>query len=158
MNTVERAREILVGLITRFEGLHRVGKDGLIYAYLCPAGYPTQGYGLRVDNLRVDPITKDEALKRLHAALPRYMSHAARIVPGCVSSPERLAALSDFAFNLGPTALQSSTMARRANDGDWERAASECMRWVYAGGVELDGLVRRRGAEARLLLTEPSPA
>ena len=142
--------ETLVSLVQQFEGLHKVGSDGLIYPYLCPAGYPTQGWGLRVRDMDVPPITVEEADERLRLALRIYVEKTLRIVPEVAGNDDRLAAVSDFCFNLGPTALSSSTMRRRIGEGDWAAAAQECQRWVFGGGRKLPGLVRRRAAEAAL--------
>lgn len=62
-----------------------------------------------------------------------------------------LAAIADFAYNLGTTRLAGSTLRRKINAGDIEGAKRELSRWVYAGGVKLPGLVLRRAAEAALL-------
>jgi lysozyme len=141
--------DTLVALVQQFEGLHRVEGD-LIYPYLCPAGYPTQGWGLRVASMDVPPITVEEADERLRLALRIYVEKTMRICPNVEG--DRLAALSDFCFNLGPTALSSSTMRRRVDEENWEAAALECQRWVFARGRKLPGLVRRRQAEAALLV------
>lgn len=143
--------DTLVALVQQFEGLHRV-KDGLVYPYICPAGYATQGWGLRVKDMNAPPITVEEADERLRLALRIYVDKTLRIVPEVAGDDNRLAALSDFCFNLGPTALSSSTMRRRVAEGNWEAAAQECQRWVYGGGRKLPGLVKRRAAEAALLV------
>lgn len=57
-------------------------------------------------------------------------------------------ALVSFTFNLGAGSLQRSTLRRKANREEHERAPAEFMRWVRAGGRKLKGLVRRRRAEA----------
>src|SRR5690554_1237727 len=44
---------------------------------------------------------------------------------------ERLAAIVDFTFNLGPGRLQTSTLRRRVNQQDWTAAGQELRRWVY---------------------------
>lgn len=143
--------DTLAALVQQFEGLHRV-HNGLIYPYLCPAGYPTQGWGLRVASMDEPAITVEEADERLRLALRIYVEKTLRIIPEVAGDDNRLAALSDFCFNLGPTALSSSTMTRRVREGNWEAAASECQRWVFAKGRKLPGLVKRRAAEAALLL------
>jgi lysozyme len=61
-------------------------------------------------------------------------------------------ALVSFTFNVGSGALARSTLIRRLNAGDIEGAANEFLRWVYAGGEVLKGLVRRREAERNLFL------
>jgi lysozyme len=65
--------------------------------------------------------------------------------------PTRLAAITDFAFNLGLGRLQTSTLRRKVNAEDWEAAKEQLMKWTRGGGRVLPGLVRRRDAEAKLL-------
>jgi lysozyme len=57
-------------------------------------------------------------------------------------------ALVDFTFNLGAGNLQSSTLLRLLNSGDYTGAAGEFDKWDRAGGQVLAGLLRRRQAEA----------
>jgi len=144
---------LLPPLVMRFEGLARVGRDGLIRPYLCPAGYPTQGWGLRVAGMDAPPITRPEADARLMAVLPDYVAKTLRICPELAGDAARLAAAADFVFNCGPVAFSSSTFCRRLRARDWERAAVECQRWVFGGGRKLPGLVARREAEAALIFS-----
>ncbi|MDL2300867.1 glycoside hydrolase family protein [Lachnospiraceae bacterium OttesenSCG-928-D06] len=65
-------------------------------------------------------------------------------------------ALVSFSFNLGTGALKNSTLLRKLNNGDIKGAADEFDKWIYAGGVMLSGLVRRRKAEKELFLSEGS--
>ena len=149
--------DALPALTKRFEGLAKVRKDGLVYPYLCPAGYPTQGWGIRVASLDVPPITREEADDRLLRVLPLYVSQALQCCPGLAAHPSKLAAIADFCFNLGKARLAGSTLRRRINAGDWAGAQVELSKWVYGrnprtGLLEkLPGLVARRAAEAELL-------
>jgi lysozyme len=68
-----------------------------------------------------------------------------------VDRPGRLAALIDFAFNLGTGALQMSTLRKRVNARQWDAVPAELRKWVIGGGRVLPGLVRRREAEIRVL-------
>jgi len=63
---------------------------------------------------------------------------------------QQYSALSSFAYNVGPTHFSSSTLVKKLNAGDYEGAASEFKKWNKAGGKELEGLSRRRAAEAAL--------
>jgi lysozyme len=147
----------LILLVKHFEGLSKVRKDGLVYPYLCPAGYPTQGFGLRVKDLNVPPIEKAEAEDRMVNVLPMYMHEAALQCPGIVGDDLKLSVISDFVFNLGRARLAGSTLRRRVNEGDWESARAELGKWVYGRDprtgmlMKLPGLVLRRAAEAALL-------
>lgn len=68
-----------------------------------------------------------------------------------VADHERAAYLS-FAFNVGATAFCGSTMLKKLNAGDHVGACNELLRWVYAGGRELAGLVKRRQRERTMCL------
>lgn len=143
---------IALPLLKPAEGLHAVRPDGLVYPYLCPANYPTQGYGLLVRDLEAPPITPDEAERRLLAVLPKYLAATLTECPGLANEPpRRAAAILDFCFNLGQGALHASTLRRRVNARDWNGACAELGKWVWGGGRKLPGLVTRRAAEARLL-------
>jgi len=59
-------------------------------------------------------------------------------------------ALVSFTFNLGSAALQRSTLRRKVNREEHDDVPSELMKWVWAGGKKLRGLVRRREEELKL--------
>ena len=59
-------------------------------------------------------------------------------------------ALVSFTFNLGAGALQRSTLRRCCNQGRDGEAPAQFLRYVYAAGRRLPGLVKRRAAEAAL--------
>lgn len=142
-----------IDLAKRFEGYHRVPKHdpGRAYPYICPAGYPTIGYG-HLCTLDHPPITEAEAEAYLIKDMQVALAATLRYCPVLATEPEnRLAAIVDFTFNLGAGRLQTSTLRRRVNQRDWEAAARELRRWVYGGGRPLPGLVARREAEAHLI-------
>lgn len=141
----------LLGLIKGFEGFHRVVQRAPVVMaapYVCPAGYWTIGYGIlcRQDH---PAVTLEQGEEMLAAAVPAYVAHARRLSPGLEGN--RLVAIADFIFNLGPTRYASSTLRRRVNEGDWPAARTEIRRWVFGGGRKLPGLILRREAEAALL-------
>lgn len=148
----------------RFEGLHRVGTDKLIYPYICPAGYPTQGYGTvwRPDGKQVTmsdpPITKETAELWLKWGLMNtYAPGVIRMCPGLFALAvkekdwSKFCAIVDFAFNLGVGRLQTSTLRRKINEQDWDGAKEQLKLWVRGGGRVLPGLVKRRQAECALM-------
>lgn len=143
-----------IELAKRFEGFHRVPKHdpNRAYPYICPAGYPTIGYGHLCDP-KHPPITEVEAASYLAQDLKVALAATLRYCPVLATEPEgRLAAIVDFTFNLGAGRLQTSTLRRRVNQRDWIAAAAELRRWIYGGGKVLPGLVARRAAEATWLL------
>jgi lysozyme len=135
-----------IALAKEFEGLHLV-------PYRDPIGLWTVGYGHLVTRDRSAPrppaITLEEADRLLALDLARAARAVRRLCPGALSE-DREAALIDFAFNCGAGNLELSTLRRRVNDGDFAGAAEQFARWVYAGGIKLPGLVRRRRAERAL--------
>lgn len=134
---------ILVALIKRFEGLRLRG-------YLCPAGVPTCGYGSTGPDITLATVwTAAEAEARMQAQALVFQQGAAAACPN--ANEAQLAALSDFAYNLGLTRLRASTLRKRVLAGDRAGARREIAKWVRGGGRVLPGLVARRAAEAALL-------
>ena len=140
---MDEALPILLALIRRFEGCR-------LQAYLCPAGVPTIGWGSTGPGIVLGVVwTQEQADARLAADAAVFLHGTAAMLPG-ISAP-RLAALADFAYNLGLSRLRGSTLRRRALAGDWPAARVELGKWVRGGGKVLPGLVLRRQAEAALL-------
>lgn len=144
------ALQLIEALCLRFEGLY-------LRPYLCPAGVPTIGVGATFyeDGTRVTlqdpPITRERALQLLRWHIrQRFLPATLRLCPGA-NTPGRLAALVDFAFNLGEGNLRASTLRRRVNAGEWDDVPVQLLRWNRAGGRVLAGLTRRRRAEADLV-------
>jgi len=125
--------------------------------YTCPGGKPTIGYGhvilLHEQELRGRPITEREAAALLVADLMT----AQRCVWALVKVPlaqREYDALTSLVYNVGAGKADGvkgdfadSTLLELLNAGDYERAAAQFDRWVYARGKKLPGLVRRRAAE-----------
>lgn len=88
--------------------------------------------------------------------MPSYTSClAAALDPKVALNENQWAALVSWTFNEGCGAAETSTLVKRLNAGDKPEtvAAAELPKWVYAGGHELPGLVRRRNAEIELFKT-----
>lgn len=139
-------------LIREFEGLY-------LNAYLDPVGIPTIGYGTIIypDGKKVkmgDSITEKEA----EGFLLYEVFEKARAIERMVKveySRGEFCALCSFAYNLGVSALQKSTLLKKLNKGrPRPEVANEFDRWVKAGGKTLPGLVRRRKAEKELFLSK----
>lgn len=119
--------------------------------YLCPANIWTIGYGHTGLNITKDtpPITIAQAEELLRNDLLRFEQAVLRQITRPLTDGQ-FDALVSFTFNLGPGALQRSTLRMKCNRGDDEDIQDEFMKWVWAGGRKLPGLVRRRKAEAGL--------
>ena len=134
-----------VKLIKEFESLE-------LSPYHCPAGLPTIGYG-HLLSLKPwlplgewDDITEEEADALLRKDLSMAENAVGRLISAPLS-PGQHAALVSFTFNLGSGALQASTLRRVLNRGEYHEAPDQLRRWVFAKGVRLAGLERRREAE-----------
>ncbi|QRQ86240.1 lysozyme [Cupriavidus oxalaticus] len=144
------AVQVAAALARRFEGLY-------LRPYLCPAGVPTIGYGAtryldgRAVTLKDPPITRVVAeVMLLDQVRTVYLPAVLRLCPG-IDTPERLAAIIDFAFNLGAGNLKASTLRKRINAKRWADVPAEIRKWNRGGGRVLRGLVLRREAEAALI-------
>ena len=133
-------------LICRFEGFSPV-------IYICPAGYPTIGYGHLITEANkeqfLDGIDELEALDLLKTDVQKAERAVLRLINVPLTDGQ-FDALVSFAFNLGGGALQRSTLRRKVNRQEHSAVPTEFMKWVWAGGRKQKGLVRRRKAEARI--------
>lgn len=59
-------------------------------------------------------------------------------------------ALVSFVFNVGSGNFKGSTLLKRVNAGVFDQVPGEMMKWVYAGGQRIKGLVYRRTLEGAL--------
>ncbi len=138
-----------VDLIRRFEGCR-------LDAYPDPGtgGDPwTIGYGATGPGIAPGVVwTQEEAEARLVEDIAQFAGAVERALTVPVSANE-FAAMVSLAFNIGAGAFKKSTLLRLVNDGHFEAAAEQFLRWNRAGGREMPGLTRRRQAERQLFLT-----
>ncbi len=144
-----------IDLIKRFESLR-------LAPYHDDVGYPTVGYGHLLskqkwaDLSQWPVITEREADDILAQDLGRFERAVSRLVRVPLTEGQ-FSALVSFSFNLGSGALQASTLRRTLNRGEYHTVPTQLMRWVFAGGRKLRGLVRRREAEAILGMMWSAP-
>ena len=132
-----------LALTKEFEGLH-------LTAYADQAGIWTIGYGHSGPGVHAGlTITHDQAEALLAADVARAATAVKRLVTAPLTQ-NQFDALVDFAFNLGPASLASSTLLSDINAGDLTSAASQFQRWDHIRGTVVPGLLRRRQAEAKL--------
>lgn len=129
-----------------FEGLR-------LEPYRDPIGYWTVGIGHLLSRDRQDaqypPVTIEEAEALLASDLEKAARSVLRLCPVPLTDG-RFSALIDFTFNLGSGNLQVSTLRRLVNREEFDEAREEFPKWVYAQGIKLQGLVRRRYAEREI--------
>lgn len=155
---IEQAVEIAAKLVSRpeFDGLHDPDKrTALIEPYYDPVGLPTIGYGHLLSRQAWAPLSQFPAITvaQAEALLRSDLMKAAAAVMRMVKvtlNANQIAALIDFVFNAGSGNFEISTIRRVINRGDLSAVPAQLMRWVYARGVKLPGLVKRRRVEAEL--------
>jgi lysozyme len=126
--------------------------------YICPAGYPTIGYGTvyKPDGTKVtmrdQPISRELANEWLMRELQHnYMAGVLKASPILIRNQKLLAAITDFAYNLGVGRYRASTLKRRVDANDLLGVETELRKWIRGGGKTLPGLVKRRQAEIDLI-------
>lgn len=140
-------------LIKRFEGYSD-------RPYKCPAGISTIGYGntyypngtkVKITDKQ---ITKEYANEILAHTADEFAEDVLKLVKSKINV-NQLNALTSFAYNVGVSNLQKSTLLKlvniNPNDGN---IAKEFLKWNKAAGKVLNGLTNRRIAESALYFTK----
>lgn len=142
--------EVSLEFIKEFEGCHTYDrKTGLYRPYYCPAGVLTIGWGATGSGITFSSRwTKAQCDERLKKDVYQCMVAVKKLLPNATGG--LLVACTSFAYNVGINALKNSTLRRKVLRGDLQCAKKEFLKWKFAGGRELKGLLRRRQAEADL--------
>jgi len=129
-------------LIKKFEGLE-------LESYLCPADVWTIGYGSTKGVKEGMSITEEEAEALLKKEAQEYCDYVKEYVSVTLTQ-NQFDALVSWTYNLGPRNLKNSTLLEVLNKEEYDKVPEQILRWTKAAGKELNGLVRRRQAEADL--------
>ncbi len=129
-------------LIKKFEGCE-------LEAYKCPAGKWTIGYGHTKGVQKDDQWSQHYAEVMLDIELEEYEGYINDLVKVPLQQ-HQFDALVAWVYNLGVGNLLSSTLLVKLNAGEYEDIPHQIQRWNKAAGEVLEGLVRRRKAEALL--------
>ena len=131
-----------VQLIKKFEGCE-------LTAYRCSANVLTIAYGRIKEVKEGDTCTQEQAEEWLTEELLEYESYVNDMVEVSLLQ-NQFDALVSWVYNLGPSNLRSSTLLKVLNSGEYKSVPEQIKRWNKAGGKVLEGLTRRRQAEALL--------
>ena len=161
MNPLQRALD----LIKSFEGISDGDPSTVnLDPYLDPVGIWTIGWGHVIRDsegkavcgkenralarsIYPEGLTVEEAVVLLRDDVRAVVAGLRKLVKVKLNSFQ-WAALISFSFNLGLRNLKKSTLLKYVNARDFEKAALEFPKWNRAKGKVLNGLVRRRKAEA----------
>jgi GH24 family phage-related lysozyme (muramidase) len=143
--------------------------------YADPAGHATIGYGrllhygppTRKDRKKWGCISETRALKMLKKDLADYEAELLSRIRGARVTPSMMTALTSFAYNLGPGALDylkakgkgsDTNIARQVRKGHYRRAGKQMLLFdgiiVNGKRYELEGLRIRRRKEFRLMVKD----
>lgn len=126
-----------------------------LHSYQDIGGVWTIGYGCTHDVGKSDTITQEEAESMLLAAVLTTEAAVNMLLKVPVTQ-NQFDALVSFTYNVGEGHLESSTFLRLLNQGDYEGAAEQILRWNKVNGEIVFGLVRRRHKEYELFLKPES--
>lgn len=133
---------LAVPLVAGFEGVRRtVYADPTNILTVC-AG---ETRGVKVG----DTYTHAQCMEMLQSRLLEFNEGVDRCVHVPLSDKTRVALVS-FAYNVGLSKFCGSALVAKLNMGERGRACDQLLRWTYAGGRQLPGLVKRRQAEWKL--------
>lgn len=138
-----------IKLIAEFEGF-------MAKPYICSGGVNTIGYGTTVypNGKKVQMTDRAISVNEAEAYLMHDIQSFGRRVDKLVLSnvnQNQFDALVSFAYNVGIGNLAKSTLLRKVNINPHNLTITdEFMKWNKAGGKVLNGLTRRRRAEATL--------
>lgn len=80
----------------------------------------------------------------------RFMLRVLQLCPTLADQPEKLAAVTSLAYNVGLGAFKASTLRRKCLAREWSAAGAQFPRWNKAGGRPVRGLTLRRAAERKV--------
>jgi GH24 family phage-related lysozyme (muramidase) len=145
-----RVSESGINLIKQFEGCELTAYQDSVSVWTIGYGWTHPVNGKKIDSsMTIDQQTAEQLLK---SGVVQYEQGVSQLVNVGINQ-NQFDALVDFAYNLGVDALKGSTLLKKLNAGDYAGAADEFPKWVNAGGVRLNGLVKRRNAERELFLS-----
>ncbi|MBP1046758.1 lysozyme [Enterococcus sp. BWM-S5] len=133
-------------LIKKWEGLRLTAYQDSVGVWTIGYGHTSGVYaGMQITESQAN-VFLDEDIKSHASGIFKYVS--VQLAQG------QFDALVSFHFNLGAEILRGSQLLIYLNNREWQNAASEMKKYVYAGGQILQGLVNRRNDEAALFLKQ----
>lgn len=130
--------------------------------YADAGGRPTVGYGHLLAHGEmlwcVDGISAQTALHLLKMDLDRIAAKVTELTQGMGLRQCEFDALCCLAFNIGPEALEKSTLLRDLRAGDIQGATASWVQWDHCAGKVMDGLRKRREAEVAMFCGQAATA
>lgn len=147
--TYESVRDDILALLMEFEGCR-------LTAYKCSAGVDTIGWGHTAGVKEGDTISQEEADRMLAEDARAYYEDMRKLVTVPLTRG-MAAALTSFCYNLGASYCKTCSLFKELNKGNYAVAAGKFGDYVYAGGIKLAGLVKRRAKEKEMFERDGFP-
>jgi lysozyme len=142
------ALTLLIKLLKQFEGCE-------LNAYQDIVGVWTIGYGETKNVKKGDVWTQAQADQTLETRAIEFMHGVLKLCPALADeSPNKLAACTSLAYNIGLGAFGTSTVCKKTKSMEYESAANAFLLWCKAGGKVVRGLENRRRIERATYLNE----
>ncbi|MCL1123404.1 lysozyme [Shewanella surugensis] len=127
----------------------------VLSTYVDPVGILTSCYGHTGKDVSAEQeFSEQECLEQLATDLSQFNYKLMALThPVTLTDGEHGAYLS-FIYNVGEYAFRDSTLRKKLHAGDKRGACDELLRWVYAGGRKLNGLINRRTSERQLCVRD----
>jgi lysozyme len=148
LNNNLRPSSACYDLIKGFEGFRAK-------PYYCAGGKLTIGYGTTRGVTSGMTVTHEQAMKMLHDDV-KVFGEAVNKLAVFPLNQNQYDALVCWTYNLGAESLRKSTMLKFINQGDFDNAAKELLKWHFIKKIFSRGLANRREAEYALF-TKPMP-
>ena len=113
----------------------------------------TIGYGWTNGVKKGDVWTQAKAEWMLKEGVVPYARAVSEAVGDSETSQNQFDAMTSLCYNIGPPNFRKSSVLRYHKLGDRTKAAQSFLMWNKSGGKVLNGLTRRRRAEANLYVT-----
>lgn len=124
-------------------------------AYRDPVGIWTKCWGDTYDVTPGATYTFDECVRSLNKQVLAHAKPVMECVPELRERDDLVkASFVSMAYNIGVNGFCKSSVARKANAGDWRGACERIGSGIYttAGGKKIEGLVDRRHIESDMCL------
>jgi GH24 family phage-related lysozyme (muramidase) len=111
----------------------------------------TIGWGSTGPNIKRGTVwTQEQADARFAEHVEEFAAKVRALIGASPTKQHQFDALVSIAYNIGTGNLSGSTLLRKHKAGDYAGAAAEFAKWNKAAGKVMNGLTRRREAEAAL--------
>ena len=135
------ALELIILMLKRFEGCR-------LHAYQDIVGVWTIGWGETLGVVEGMVWTQEYADARLRQRAGQFMlATIARCPQLLLEPPERIAACTSLAYNIGVGAFGASSVSRKTKRKDYQGAGDSILLWNKAGGKVVRALDIRRHLE-----------